>query len=155
MAGVSTQNPTVAGLVSSAEPAQRFGIELGGTTQSRVARALYRLGCDVVDQSAPGYVFVSLTPRQQEHVRTWHGVQRVFPLSDPVEMPAVSGPPQDALTENMLVEITSGSCATLRGLVRARHGDKVEVELFCFGRAMVVTLSVAAVVPVALPEAWQ
>lgn len=133
----------------------RYGIEVNGAFRSRVVRALYRLGCDLVDQSAPGYVLVTLNEAQRELVRTWNGVHRVFEVPGAAKACAETDLVSDAAKENTLVEITSGSCATLRGLLRVRQGDKVDVEVFCFGRAMVVTVPAESVVPVPLPEAWQ
>lgn len=140
--------------VTHSVPEQRYGLEVIEMSRLRVVRALYRLGCDLVDQSTPGYLFVILNETQRDVVRAWAGVRQVLVVPGEDLSPAVSAPPVDDTSDD-LVEITSGSCATLRGLLRARHGEKVEVEVFCFGRAMVVTVPAASVKPVALPEAWE
>jgi hypothetical protein len=128
---------------------QLWIVEMTKRARSLVTAQLKQLGCTVVD-TWDTYCLCRGPQDLPAHLNPEGGAVRVYPVAGE---PATAAPAPVAVGD--LVTLHLGEGLRWTGRLAAIHGTQATVHVWCFGRAVSITVPLEKLTRFELPEAWR
>ena len=123
--------------------------------ERHVALQLQELGCTGVERPTKGYVIAQCDPTAVPLIKRLSGVVRALPLLDADLFEDLSTVEPLPVKVADVVQVSSGPCAQMTGIVRALEGEDVLVDVSLMGRVVRVRAKATHVSVMPLPEPWR